>query len=392
MASIKKEKNGTYTVQVSLGKNPKTGSYSTAKRRSIKTKKEANLIAAEIERRVAAGEYWKDEKKANLTYKDAYELWMEKFEQNHEPATSKKAKGMFDNHFLPRFGHMLLTDISPLMINDYSVELSKQFVCCDLVYSRFVAPILFAYKLELLERNPSKYVDTPRPRSDAKQSKADDFYEEEELYLFLSMSERLSEKNYKQYAFFRLLSMTGMRNQEIRALQEKDINYEAKTLYIHRAVTVSKEGEYIAERTKNKSSTRQISIDDETLKVLKKWREKQQSKYPKWNDNWLVFTNNRDSDGTKFLSTTGIRKWKINVQDLMDEESDVILKRIDIHGFRHTHISLLVQNGVSLKAIADRVGHIDTTMIGKTYAHVTKRSEDQLRDALTTLLPSSRKE
>ncbi|MGM0112144.1 tyrosine-type recombinase/integrase [Enterococcus sp. DIV0187] len=394
MASIKKQKNGTYTVQVSAGKNPVTGKYAIAKRRSIKTKKEATLIAAEIERQVAAGEYWQNSKKENLTYKDAYEIWIEKFEQTREPATTKKVKGMYKNHFLPKFGHMKLDEITPFMINDYSVELSRRFVCCDLMFRRFVEPFYLAHKLEMITKNPAKNVDTPRKKAGSERSKIDDFYEEEELDLFLKISKQLAEKNYKrnykQYAFHVLLALSGARSQEVRAQMWKDLNFKSETMYIHRAVTTSEKGEYIAERTKNKSSTRHISIDAETLNVMEKWREIQQSRYPNWNENWLIFTNNRDTDGTRFLSTTGIRKWRVRIQDLMDKEAGEKLKRIDGHGFRHTHISLLVQNGVTLKAVADRVGHVDTSMVGKIYAHTTKRSEDQLRGALTTLLPSFR--
>lgn len=45
------------------------------------------------------------------------------------------------------------------------------------------------------------------------------------------------------------------------------------------------------------------------------------------------------------------------------------VKRIRIHGLRHSHISLLTNTGFSAVAIADRVGHesIDLTY---RYAHV----------------------
>ncbi|MFR3685477.1 MAG: tyrosine-type recombinase/integrase [Enterococcus sp.] len=395
MASIKKIKNGTYTVQVSVGKNPETGKYATAKRRSIRTKKEATLIAAEIEQQVENGEYWQKTKTDNLTYKDAYEIWIEKFEQTREPATTKKVKGMYKNHFLPKFGHMNLVDITPLLINDYSVELSRRFVCCDLMFRRFVEPFNLAYKLEMIPKNPAKNVDTPRKRAGSNRSKMDNFYEEEELDLFLHISKRLAEKNYnrnyKQYAFHTFLAMSGARSQEVRAQMWRDINWDEGTIFIHRAVTVSDDGEYIAERTKNKASTRRISIDEETLEVMEKWKEIHKSKNPDWTENWLIFTNNRyDKSGQNFLSTSGIRKWRLKVQDLMDEEAGEKLKRIDGHGFRHTHISLLVQHGVTLRAIANRAGHVDTSMVGKIYAHVTQHSEDQLRGTLTALLPSSR--
>lgn len=368
MASIKKEKNGTYSVQIPLGINPATGKRASTRKRGLRTQKEAKMYAGEIERQVANNEYWQSKTDEKLTYKAAYEIWFEKFERNHEPATNKKTKGMFKNHFLPNFGHMMLSDITPLMINDYSIELSRRFVCCDLMFRRFVEPIYLAHKLEMITKNPAKNVDTPRKKAVFDRSKVDNFYEEDELDLFLDISKRLAQKNYKQYALFMLLAMSGARSQEVRALRWDAFDWDASTLYIHRAVTVSADGEYIAERTKNKASTRRIPIDATTLDVIKKWRKIQQANYPNnWNDNWLVFTNNRDRDGTGFLSTTGIRKWRIKIQDLMDKETGRKIKRIDTHGFRHTHISLLVQNGVTLKAVADRAGHTDTSMVGKKY-------------------------
>ena len=392
MASIKKVKNGTYIAQIALGINPQTGKRASTKKRGFRTQKEARLYAAEIERQVADGEYWREAKKdKKITYREAYEMWLKRYETKREPATVKKVKGLFDNHFLPKFGNIRLADITPLMVSDYALELSEKFVACALTYNRFIAPLNFAYNMELIGANPAEKVEKPRDHYSKGKSKAADFYEESELELFLEMSKRLSSKNYKQYAFFRLLAFSGARSQEVRAVSWDALNLEAHTLFIHRAISVSEEGEYIANRTKNKSSTRTISIDDETLNVLKIWKEIHRSKNPDWNENWLIFTNNRyDKNGQNFLSTSGIRKWRLKAQDLMDDAVGKKLKRIDIHGFRHTHVSLLLQNGVMPKAIAERVGHSDLTQINATYGHSTIIANDKLQHTLTTLLPSSR--
>lgn len=45
------------------------------------------------------------------------------------------------------------------------------------------------------------------------------------------------------------------------------------------------------------------------------------------------------------------------------------VKRIRIHGIRHSHISLLIDMGLSAVAIADRVGH-ESIDITYRYAHV----------------------
>lgn len=41
------------------------------------------------------------------------------------------------------------------------------------------------------------------------------------------------------------------------------------------------------------------------------------------------------------------------------------------HIFRHTHISVLAEHNVQLKAIMDRIGHEDEKITTKIYTHVT---------------------
>ena len=41
------------------------------------------------------------------------------------------------------------------------------------------------------------------------------------------------------------------------------------------------------------------------------------------------------------------------------------------HVFRHSHISLLVEMGLPLKVIMQRVGHTDEKMTTQIYTHIT---------------------
>lgn len=50
------------------------------------------------------------------------------------------------------------------------------------------------------------------------------------------------------------------------------------------------------------------------------------------------------------------------------------LEMIHIHGFRHTHCSLLFENGVPMKK---RLGHSDIQTTMNTYTHVTENSRDK---------------
>lgn len=42
----------------------------------------------------------------------------------------------------------------------------------------------------------------------------------------------------------------------------------------------------------------------------------------------------------------------------------------DLHDLRHTHATLLLQAGVPVKVVADRLGHADVSITLNVYAHV----------------------
>lgn len=49
-----------------------------------------------------------------------------------------------------------------------------------------------------------------------------------------------------------------------------------------------------------------------------------------------------------------------------------------LHMLRHSHISLLVEMNVPIKAIMERVGHSNEKMILQVYSHVTKNMQENL--------------
>ena len=52
-----------------------------------------------------------------------------------------------------------------------------------------------------------------------------------------------------------------------------------------------------------------------------------------------------------------------------------------IHGFRHSHVSMLINKGFSAHAIAKRIG--DTvTMVNEIYGHLYDNAQDELVESL----------
>ncbi|MBR2841070.1 MAG: tyrosine-type recombinase/integrase [Bacilli bacterium] len=56
-----------------------------------------------------------------------------------------------------------------------------------------------------------------------------------------------------------------------------------------------------------------------------------------------------------------------------------------MHDFRHSHVSLLISNGVPITVIAKRIGYSDIEMTLNTYSHLLLGDEDKAIDVLDTL-------
>ena len=62
-----------------------------------------------------------------------------------------------------------------------------------------------------------------------------------------------------------------------------------------------------------------------------------------------------------------------------------IAPTVTFHGIRHTFASLLVTAGVPLAFVAEALGHADTRMVSKHYAHL---APNVVHDAIRANLPS----
>lgn len=52
------------------------------------------------------------------------------------------------------------------------------------------------------------------------------------------------------------------------------------------------------------------------------------------------------------------------------------------HIFRHTYVSLAVEQGIDKDTIAKQVGHANTKMIDNIYLHITEKMEQDIADKL----------
>lgn len=62
------------------------------------------------------------------------------------------------------------------------------------------------------------------------------------------------------------------------------------------------------------------------------------------------------------------------------------LKRLKLHGLRHTNISLLLKNGASMKELQEWAGHSNYNTTANIYAHIQEESKNRLSKTIEEVL------
>lgn len=179
------------------------------------------------------------------------------------------------------------------------------------------------------------------------------------------------------------MSLNGMRIGELLAIQPNNIDFENKTLEIdgtmHWIDDPSGKGHGVKDSTKTEASYRTISLTNRSIEILRKvmLENKKSIQWERmYHDRGFIFTNHY---GNPMALSSINRNIKTAVEEIKDTEGKrVITKHVTTHTLRHSHISLLSQLGVSLKAIMERVGHTDHKTTLQIYSHVTEQMDKEM--------------
>lgn len=361
-----------------LGMNPNTKEPVRVTRRGFKTEKEAKLALArvqiEFEERDWAAELAEIEKEKKYTFEEIYWNWLEEYQTTVKPSSLLKTERLFHNHLIPAFGDKYIDEITPMMAQEQMNEWHKEFVRARMMMNYVGSIFDYAMRLQIVSMNPTKLIRKPVVIQEVKEDEDLNFYDKEELKEFLTMAEKLPNK--RAYTYFRLLAFTGMRNGEALALKWSDVDIVNKTLNINKGVSRKATGLYV-HTPKTPSSIRRISLDDKTIEILNDFMKETNS-----GKDDLIFRN----ENNKLLTQSKSRKWLILTQDKIDENRKENMKRITIHGFRHTHASLLFEAGASIKDVQVRLGHSDIQTTMDVYTHVSKAAKEQLAEKFNSFI------
>lgn len=170
--------------------------------------------------------------------------------------------------------------------------------------------------------------------------------------------------DYEDKVIFRLLLESGMRIGELQALQVGDIDIKNNAIIIDKTYD-SRSPKKGLTPPKSLKAVRSIKIPKQLIELIKPLLKQRVD---------FLFVSTRDPSRPIPIKT---------IRNHFDEYiKKVHLARIRLHDLRHTHASLLIEQGWNLLEISERLGHASITETIETYAHLFsssyKRQEEEL--------------
>lgn len=376
---ITKKGETRYLFQTYLGIDPATGKEKRTTRRGFKTIKEAKAAERDLLLDVEENGFSSNEDFQNPTFAEVADLWLDSYKNTVKPTTYQGVKIKLDVVIDLYFTDMKIKQISVAYCQKVAIKLSNRYVLYANYYSVISRIFKYATSLDIIKSNPLDKIIKPKNKP---LKVKDNYYTKEELSDFLKVCKANSKS--VDYTFFHLLAFTGLRTGEAIGLMWSDVDFENKRLSISRTAVVIDKKQTIQD-PKTKMSKRVITLDNETLSVLKLWKRQQIKEYFQagkayQHDSNYIFTNNRG----KWLSTAAM---KVKLQRFFCKHNK--LKRITPHGFRHTHASLLFEAGVAAKIISDRLGHNNVQTTLDMYTHINDNQRVEVVDQLMDFIRSS---
>lgn len=162
----------------------------------------------------------------------------------------------------------------------------------------------------------------------------------------------------------RFMVLTGCRIGEAAALTVDDIDD-----YVHITKTLTPMG--TIQSPKTATSERDVYVQPELRAMLRElydWRRLHQVAHGIRTERLFY------GRGGTFYNMEGLRTRLKSIDP-----------KLHPHIFRHTHVALLAERGVSLEAISRRLGHADTKVTARVYYHVTEKAKKREEDMISSV-------
>lgn len=312
-----------------------------------------------------------------------------------KPNTKASMSNAINNHICPVMGNMLMADVT---LDDGKKVLTSAAGSSKALQKKIVSVL----KRMFADAAENRIIDrTPFGKLKAGGTKA-----QEKTPLTAIQQRTLIDAldGTKAQLFVRLGLFTGMRREEILALQWDCVHLDADPPYIsvRRALTWVKSQPEVSEDLKSDAASRDIPLPDELTVALKAELKKSKSEYVIPNDagkpmsqqsfrNLWHSVEARSIHDTKVKGKDGkLKTVTLQVGDKVPKHDIMISIDFDVtpHLLRHTYITELILGGANLKTVQYLAGHATAAMTLNIYSHIIDKQPKDTVGAVHKVFPS----
>ena len=379
--------DGRWRAQVYCGTNPVTGKPIRKSKcfSQMMTREQAALAASEWVNHGALPSTSGQSKRldcmlaAYLDHGSAYNL---------APQTIATYRSCLNQYIAPTLGDINFDELTAEMVSDaWSVLMKpskkdeREAVSSSTLHKTHCF-MRGAYNVWLKQGlcNTNPMVSAPTPRLEMSHGIAlheMDFLEvQKSLLSALSLDgDEWSNRSHRSCAFAAWLALvTGMRVGEVCSLRLSDVSFVKKQISVN-STMIEKPYLTRSKMPKTASSIRNITITADDCKVIQD--------HIAWNKQFrnVGSTSPLISTTGAFCSPSAISKgFKSLVRKLKLDP------KLTFHSLRHTHATWLLQSGVDVRTVSERLGHSDVTTTLKVYAHVLPGRDEAAANTFNQVL------
>ncbi|WP_025848734.1 site-specific integrase [Paenibacillus ehimensis] len=328
------------------------------------TEKEALQALIEVKAALLNGQV-KQVEHSQMTVAQWLDIWYETYNTSWEVTSRKQRENAIKHQMKPLLGKYKLNSLDKTTyirayINVLKQKYSDRTVA--LFHRLFKIAINAAVEDEIIPRNRFQKVTVEI------NDELENVLTAAELDLFLQTAKQY--ESITNYTLILLLAFTGLRKGEALGLRWKHINFDEKTLTVE--CTRDRHG---CRTPKTKNSYRKIPIDEVLVNQLltyQRWCIETKFSFGMKLDKKEDFIFISFQDGAPIAENMAFYSFKRIFKILEKEKAPI--REISPHGLRHTHATILINQGIPVKTIADRLGNTPD-MIHNVYAHSFKEYE-----------------
>ena len=356
-------KGNRYYVVIYEGVDSSTGKPKRRWHAAGETRAEAEKLLAELVKRVHDGDYRAPDK---ITVGDyLLHRWLPAKQTRLKPTTAGVYERNIRLHINPNIGQIPLQKLQPEDLDGLYAKLlsdgkrngkdgglSARSVRA--VHTTIQSALSDAVRKGTVVRNVADLADPPAA---GRSEQAMNVWTGDELRCFL---EAIS--GHDLYPLYLLAATTGMRRGELAGLTWRNADLDAARLTVNQQI-LSVGYNLIESSVKSATSRRTIDLDPLTVAQLRRHRQNQLEQ--------RMATGRRSDDGYVFAKPDGSPVHPDYIsQTFRRAVTKLDVPRIRLHDLRHTHASILLQQGVNAKVVSERLGHSSVAFTMTVYQHV----------------------